>query len=172
MKNVLFIVNSLGGGGAERVCVNLANKMADSACNVKIITVFDRNDKTPYRLDKKIEIYNLGYNLNNKFEKLKCLLFAYQKINRYIKGLDLDWALITDRLPMSNMITRVSAKKQFMFYIAQFALFPKTNRTFLRLDLDGFLRVEKFVVFRMGFEKNVLKSMVFQRKIPLRFIIH
>ena len=166
MKNVLFIVNSLGGGGAERVCVNLANKMADSACNVKIITVFDRNDKTPYRLDKKIEIYNLGYNLNNKFEKLKCLLFAYQKINRYIKGLDLDWDLITSHLPMSNMITRRSSIGKKAIYVLHSTIrtFSENQSNLFKAGLRRFFKGRKVCCVSDGIRKECLKKYGFSKK--------
>lgn len=41
MKKVLFLINNLGGGGAERVLVNLANNLDKSKFDVTVQTIFD-----------------------------------------------------------------------------------------------------------------------------------
>lgn len=41
MKKILFLINNLGGGGAERVLVNLANNLDKTKYNVTIQTIFD-----------------------------------------------------------------------------------------------------------------------------------
>lgn len=41
MKRVLFLINDLGGGGAERVLVNLANNLDKKKFDVTIQTIFD-----------------------------------------------------------------------------------------------------------------------------------
>lgn len=41
MKKVLFLINSLGGGGAERVLVNLVNNIDKDKYDVTVQTIFD-----------------------------------------------------------------------------------------------------------------------------------
>jgi hypothetical protein len=51
MKNITFIVPSLGTGGAERVVVALANRLAGKY-NVTIISL--NNEETNYKIDERI----------------------------------------------------------------------------------------------------------------------
>lgn len=55
MKKILFLINNLGGGGAERVLVNLANNLDKNKYDVTVQTVFnngvniqDLNDDVKY----------------------------------------------------------------------------------------------------------------------------
>ncbi|MGR5167023.1 glycosyltransferase [Vibrio astriarenae] len=41
MKGIVFFINSLGGGGAERVCVTLANEMSSKGVDVTVLTLDD-----------------------------------------------------------------------------------------------------------------------------------
>lgn len=54
MKSVLFLIPSLGGGGAERVLVNLVNNLDKTKYKVSVQTLFDIGVNRQY-LDKDIE---------------------------------------------------------------------------------------------------------------------
>ena len=41
MKKVIFLIHTLGGGGAEKVLVNLVNNMDKSKFDVTLMTVID-----------------------------------------------------------------------------------------------------------------------------------
>ncbi len=41
MIKILFLINTLGGGGAERVLVNLVNNMDRSVYDITVETMFD-----------------------------------------------------------------------------------------------------------------------------------
>lgn len=48
MKKILFLIPNLGGGGAERVLVNLANNMDKSKYDVTVRTLFKSNVNSKY----------------------------------------------------------------------------------------------------------------------------
>ena len=41
MKKLLFLIHTLGGGGAERVLVNLVNNIDPTQFDVTVMTVID-----------------------------------------------------------------------------------------------------------------------------------
>ena len=56
MKNIVFFIDSLGGGGAERVVANLSNQLAQSG-KYRISIVMLRNVPPAYALDARVELY-------------------------------------------------------------------------------------------------------------------
>lgn len=54
MKKILFFITSLGGGGAERVLINLVNNLDKNKYDVTVQTLFDVGVNKVY-LDKKIK---------------------------------------------------------------------------------------------------------------------
>ncbi len=62
MKNskVLFFINSLGGGGAERVCVNLANGFYKRGFDISLLVLNLHKDVFSKEIDKNIDFYNLN----------------------------------------------------------------------------------------------------------------
>ncbi|MEL5898976.1 glycosyltransferase family 4 protein [Clostridium sporogenes] len=68
MKKILFYINTIGFGGAERVIVNLANEFSMRENKVILVTSF--YDKEEYTLDNKVKRMSLEYkNLNESFIK-------------------------------------------------------------------------------------------------------
>lgn len=61
MKNVMLIISSLAGGGAERVTVNLANALSEDY-KVCIVTLFSNPDD--YHPDEKVEVIRYTDYLN------------------------------------------------------------------------------------------------------------
>ena len=82
MKTVLFLIPSLGGGGAERVLVNLANNLDKTKYKVTVQTLFDVGVNRNY-LDEDIE-YIAGFKRqfpgNTKVFKLFSPETLYRKI--------------------------------------------------------------------------------------------
>lgn len=90
MKKLLFGITSLTLGGAERVLVDLANKL----CNKYEITIFTiySNGELEKQLSKKVKLrtlYNVQYkdlsSMQRRIIPLKILLNKKQIYNRYIK---------------------------------------------------------------------------------------
>ena len=47
-KNILFLINDLGSGGAEKVLVNLVNNMNKDKYNITLRTIIDQGDNKKY----------------------------------------------------------------------------------------------------------------------------
>ena len=57
MKKILFYINALNGGGAERVMANLSSQFADNGYDVLFATSYPAEGE--YELNKKIKRFNL-----------------------------------------------------------------------------------------------------------------
>lgn len=53
-KNVMFLISSLGGGGAERVTVRLANEFSKRH---RVVIVYDKEREITYPVDEKVRLY-------------------------------------------------------------------------------------------------------------------
>lgn len=82
MKKVLFLIHDLGGGGAEKVLVNLVNRLGDDGYNITLISLFGGgvNEK---KLNKKINyrsIFKHTFPGNSHLFKL----FSPKTLHRWI----------------------------------------------------------------------------------------
>lgn len=58
---ITIVIGGLSGGGAERVCVNLANAWALSAHEVTLLTVTQKRPGSAYALDGRVARVDLGW---------------------------------------------------------------------------------------------------------------
>lgn len=82
MKSVLFVIPTLGGGGAEKVLVNLVNNLNRTKYEIEILTLFKCNKNLQF-LDKGIKVRNcLGkqFRGNRMFFKLFTPKFLYNSL--------------------------------------------------------------------------------------------
>lgn len=91
MKKVVFGITSLGLGGAERVLIDIANKLKNKY-DITIFTIYGNGDLEK-ELDKNIKVvslYNRPYEkqgtLKKKIIPLYLLLFGNSVYKKYIKG--------------------------------------------------------------------------------------
>lgn len=75
-KEIVFITSKLSGGGAEGVCINLANGLVGLGWNVTLVVLNLENADYHYRLDKRIELVNLN---------VKNARYSFFKIKEFIK---------------------------------------------------------------------------------------
>ena len=76
--NILLTINDISiTGGAERVCVNIANALAESGNNVEILSFYHANKSLPFSIKTKLTfMHNFGENilrdkmLSNPIKKL------------------------------------------------------------------------------------------------------
>ena len=96
---IVQVIESLGLGGAERVCVNLTNLLYRSGASVKII-ILNKDGELFDLIDKGIEVVIL-YKKENKFK-------AYKEFKKHVEDVDVI------HVHMRNSYRFV--KKAFLFY--------------------------------------------------------
>ena len=93
MKKVVFGITGLTVGGAERVLIDLANKLVDDEnYEISIFTLYKKGalEKELDKRVKRISLYDFAYNDKSKFKKLQIVcnvLFNRKRIyKKYIKN--------------------------------------------------------------------------------------
>lgn len=97
---IFIVCNNLGGGGAERVAVNLANGFANYGHQVWIIT--DIYQKASYPVDEKVKVLPLCRNTNSKIRWLN----SVAKIRDYAKEFHPD--VIIGFMHLCSIISRLA----------------------------------------------------------------
>lgn len=107
---VVFLVNSLCNGGAERVVANMANEYAKEN-EVFIVSLYDAQT---YIIDKKIHLISLCKEKLSRYSKIFKLPIIVRKVNKIISEIDKEYdiKLITSHLIYSNLIARLSKYKK------------------------------------------------------------
>lgn len=72
MKTVAFLIAHLGGGGAERVTVSLANYFCDHGYRVHMIIFSDKYNE--YQVSEKVTKYYLDSAKNKFFDVVRKIL--------------------------------------------------------------------------------------------------
>ncbi|ARS39582.1 group 1 glycosyl transferase [Sphingobacteriaceae bacterium GW460-11-11-14-LB5] len=80
-----FVINSLEGGGAERVISNLANHFSDKNCSVTMICL--NTAEVRYEINKKVKIVNLveRKGRHNLFNRLKYAYLTFYRLLTVLK---------------------------------------------------------------------------------------
>jgi len=80
--NVAFLINSMAGGGAERVLSILLKQLPRNGQQFFLITL---DDKFYYEIPKDVVIIKLNNNLNNNFKKLISIFWGAKKLKKIVK---------------------------------------------------------------------------------------
>lgn len=120
-NKVLFFINSISNGGAERVCINLSNEFVRQGYKVDFILLENiKNGSEVYEINDNMNIFTLNINETNKIKKIIKIILSIYKVNRIIserEEQDGEYCLITSHLPMSNIITRFSNVRNRAIYV-------------------------------------------------------
>lgn len=76
IKKITFLITSLAGGGAEGVCVNIANALAQDNWQVDLVVLNLKNAAYKERVSSKVNLVNL--NVSNA-------RYSFKPIKKYIK---------------------------------------------------------------------------------------
>ena len=81
-KKITFVISTLGGGGAEGVCVSIANSFAHKGWKVDLVVLNLKNETYFHRLSKSINLIVLNINnvRNSTFPLLKYIYKNKPKI--------------------------------------------------------------------------------------------
>ena len=141
MKHIIITLKDITeSGGGERVCVNLANAFSESGYKVTIISLFGRNKKPIYNINKDISIQILSSTTpttKNPLQKLFCksLYRSYlgRKIDKLICEAKPDIVLANDGWYIPRQ------KAQNVRYVRLWHLnFPKNMNSRKRTNLNRF----------------------------------
>lgn len=58
---VTLVIAGLGGGGAERICINLANAWAACGKQTTLLTILQKTRAPAYAIDARVERYDVGW---------------------------------------------------------------------------------------------------------------
>lgn len=157
VKKAVFIVNSLGSGGAERVVVNLSNRMAELNYEVTIILLFNYIN---YELNNNITIYSLNEAKNaSKIKKILYGIKSLIKLNRYVKKNNLlnEDTIITSHLPFANLICRLSLINFKTMYVIHgvYSMYEKKSKVFLSKILKFLYNNKKVVSVSCGVQNEM-----------------
>ena len=73
---ITTVIGGLGGGGAERVCVNLANAWADRGHHVTILTMAKNVVAPAYAINARVDLRDLGWPRHANSEELNAASIA------------------------------------------------------------------------------------------------
>lgn len=146
MKKILFVINSLGKGGGERVVANLAEEMSKGN-EVTILTL--KNEKF-YSINNNIKYIVLsGKNKGNKIKRALNIRNQINQINQIIRELEKEvkFDLITVHLPYSHLLMSLSEYKDKCYYVVHTVYSKKfTKLKSLRKSMLKFIYNNKKIV--------------------------
>ena len=160
-KNILFIIDSLAAGGAEKVVLTLANRMVNLGHTVTIITA---DDITEYNISFNVNVYSLNFRKSrweatyHKFgKKLKRLVYELESKQGHFD-------LITVHLQKAHRLTSI-AKIPNAYYcihstISQASLLGRSGvRLFLkRHKLKSLLDNKDIITVSTGIQHDVIHN--------------
>ena len=156
----VFFVNSLKDGGAERVCNNLAAICVKEGYEVDLVTLYKNTS------DEEINSINhFCLELNRKVSKreiIKELLHKRKRVNRFIRENEMkgEYVLITAHLPLSHICASLSSKGNLCLYIQHTSLLSEGRYEKLYLF---FYKKRMNVCVSKGLEKEFLQKMKYNR---------
>lgn len=113
MKKIIFGITSLTLGGAERVLVDIANKLS-SEYDITIYTIYDGGELKKQLNDKvkTISMYSKPYNEYNKLERIKISIRLLLK-DKPPKGYDTQIAFLEG--PITRLFSKKSEAKKIVW---------------------------------------------------------
>ena len=119
-KKIIFCIDSLGKGGAERVVSTLANELSQNN-QVSIITLV--NEQVAYELNENVNLIELGklkYNSKGKsFKKVKSLynlIYRTRELRKCFNRIKPD--IIISFLPEASFLTVYANRKKYKLIIS------------------------------------------------------
>lgn len=98
----LFFLNSFIGGGAEKVCLNLAKQFHKLSIESDFVTIYNR--KPDYDIPDYIDVLSLG--IENRPGEHWDIIRAVPKVNAFISGKE--YILITAHVQPSQLLASLT----------------------------------------------------------------
>lgn len=141
-KKITFFISSLNGGGAEGVCINLANALSKRGWNISIVILNLKNAEYKNRIESSVELISLNVsNSRYAFFKMRKLLLD----NNIQKVVAFDYImtilLVLIRVTLKNKfyiimrnINTLSQKKNMKKTFKQNIVYSLLNKIFYKVD--------------------------------------
>ena len=147
-------MNSFSGGGAERVCLNLARQLHEFGIESDFVTIY--NKKPGYDIPGYIHFFSLGI----EDKPLACfrIMKAIPKVNRFIFGKE--YVLITAHVQPSHFLASISkVRKECLYVIHMSSHRVEESRSWVyRMSLKLFLKGKRIVTVSKGIEGELVKE--------------
>lgn len=153
----IYIVNSLGNGGAERVVVNLANQSA-KIHNAIIITLF-KSEYSYNRMDN-IKLVFLLEKKPNKIIRILMIPFLIIKLNAILRNLykEVNVSLITCHLRFSQFLCSLTKYRKEIIYVLHESLFTHENKFWFTFHLKLLYENRNLIAVSKGVEKEIVNK--------------
>lgn len=162
-KKILFIVNSLSGGGAEKVCLNMAEELYKLGFQCDFITLYEDEKKYEYDF---INI-NLCLNINREssfFARILAILKKRSMINDFVSKSS--YSLITAHLYMSHVLAsliKTSKKTLYVMHNAQWPLDLNNSYMYFK-KINLFYENKKIITVSKGIELELINKYKINKK--------
>ena len=145
---ILFIVQGLGNGGAERLCIDIANEIIKSYSEYEVLIVSLNNTNHYKKITKKIQIKKIETDFKlSIFQKNIIKIDAYEEIVNEFKP-----DIIHSHLYKSELVSRENIRKNIKYI------------THVHSDFDVFNKLNFNSIFKKLFYANLFeKTRIFFR---------
>lgn len=145
----LFFLNSFVGGGAEKVCLNLARQLYELDIESDFITISDR--EPDYDIPGYIHVFSLGVPFITRSSTIGFVL----KANAFISGKE--YVLITAHLGMAHHFASLTKAKDKVLYVMHGSqhLKDKHDTWYYRIRLQQFFQRKNVVTVSKGLENEL-----------------
>jgi glycosyltransferase involved in cell wall biosynthesis len=150
-SKALFFLNSFVGGGAEKICINLAKQLYEQNIGSDFVTVY--NSRPDYDIPNWIQTYSLGLTdpFLTRFSIIKCI----PEVNKFISNKN--YVLITAHLNPAQYLaslTKAGKKCLYVMHVTQ-KLTDQCNSWFYKRNLQRFTIGKKIVTVSKGLETEL-----------------
>lgn len=142
----LFFLNSFVGGGAEKVCLNLAKQLYQFGMESDFVTIYNR--KPDYDIPKYVHVFSLD--IENRPGEHWDVIRAVPKVNEFISGKE--YALITAHVQPSQLLASLTTAGRKTLYVMHKSRHRADEHSswYQRMALKSFLKGKKIVSVSRG----------------------
>lgn len=147
--NVTILIGGLSGGGAERVCCNIANYLVSKKHNVDIVTMAD--DVSSYEINTAVKRISLLYEVERK-NFLYNTIVRYRRLIQYMRKTNCD--VIVAMLPVTILSVLLLKPLSKAKIIAAERNMPALYSQYEQIFLKVFARRADGWVFQTDIQKE------------------
>ncbi len=150
----LFFLNSLHGGGTEKVCLNLAKGLFKLNIESDFVTVYNR--KNDFDIPDYIHVFSIGLKepILTRFNLIKCV----PKVNKFISGKK--YVLITAHLNPAQYLASMTSVGEMTFYVMHIPriLEDRNRGYYYKAKLRKLLNGKKVVTVSKGMKQELCSN--------------